>query len=136
MRLAKKLLVCKECGAKNPYYASQCRSCFSTLRSLPAKDSRATREKLVSTRSTGSAEAHRTGERRPFWQTEYRNRIALNLLLIALFAFILVMDLLTGASAFGIAVVLVFLGLSTTRFFYTWHKMRREQLPFQSIDAK
>jgi len=129
MGLAKKLLVCKECGVTNPDYAFQCRSCASTLRGHPAKDSRATREKLVSTQSVGSTEGHRTDERRPIWQTEYRNRVALNLFLIALFAFILAMDLSTGASAFNIAIVLVFLALSTTRFLYTWRKIRRERFP-------
>jgi len=46
--------------------------------------------------------------------------------LVALFAFILVTYLLSGASAFNIAVVVVFLALSTTRFLYTWRSIQRE----------
>jgi uncharacterized membrane protein YvbJ len=128
MRLAKKLLVCRECGARNPDHAFECRSCSSELRGLPVNESRAARDELVSSQLTDSTKEHRADERKPIWQTEYRGRVALNLLLIALFAFILAMNLSSGASALNIAVVLVFLALSTTRFLYTWRKIRRGQL--------
>lgn len=124
--LAKKLIVCKKCGAKNPDYVIQCRSCASTLRSPPATDSRATREEPPSYGPAGSADGYGTDGRRSIWQTKHRNRVALNLFLVALFAFILVTYLLSGASAFNIAVVVVFLALSTTRFLYTWRSIQRE----------
>ena len=128
MRLAKKLLVCKKCGAGNPDHAMKCRSCSSTLRGAPANDSRAAREKSVSARLTDSAEERCADAQRSIWPTQYRGRLALNLFLIALFAFILVMNLSTDASALSIAVVLVFLALSTTRFFYTWRMAKRGDL--------
>jgi Flp pilus assembly protein TadB len=127
MGLAKKLLVCKECGAMNPSDVFDCRSCSSPLRRSPVNDSRAAREKLAQSQSTDTTERRRADEQRSIWQTEHRGRVALNLVLIALFAFILAMDLSTGASALNIAVVVVFLALSTTRFIYTWRKIRREQ---------
>jgi hypothetical protein len=74
--------------------------------------------------------------RRSIWRTKHRNRLALNLFLVALFAFILVTYLLSGASDLNIAVVLVFLALSTTRFLYTWRSIQREQHRSSSIDAK
>lgn len=127
MGLAKKLLVCKKCGAKNPDHAFECCSCSSTLRGSPANHSRADRDKFVPTQLGDSTEGFRADERKPVWQTEYRGRVALNLFLIALFAFILAMNLSTGASALNIAVVLIFLALSTTRFLYTWRKIRLGQ---------
>ena len=130
MGLAKKLLVCRRCGARNPGHAFECSSCSSTLRVSPANHSRATRDKLMSTQLADSTEGHRTDERKSIWQTEYRGRLALNLFLISLFAFILAMNLSSGASALNIAVVLVFLALSTTRFLYTWRNIRRGQLVY------
>ena len=127
MGLAKKLLVCKKCGAKNPDHAIECRSCSSTFRGSSANHSHSDRDMLVPTRLVDSAEVRRVDGRKPIWQTEYRGRIALNLFLIALFAFILAMNLSTGASSLNIAVVLIFLALSTTRFLYTWRRMRRGQ---------
>lgn len=123
--MAKKLIVCKKCGDKNPDYVLHCGSCASALRGPSAKDSDATREERPSDGSAGSTEGHRSDDRRSIWQTKYRNRVALNLFLITLFAFILTMDLLTGASALNIAVVLVFLALSTTRFLLTWRRIRQ-----------
>ena len=128
MTLAKKLLVCKECGARNPDDALECCSCSSMLRGASANNPRADGDRLTSTQSTDSTEGNSTDCRRSIWQTEYRGRVALNLFLIALFVFILAMNVSTGASALNIAVVLVFLALSTTRFVYTWRKIRRGHL--------
>ena len=136
MGLAKKLLVCKECGAKNPDHLMECRSCSSTLRRSPANDSRADRGKLASTQVVDATEIRRADGQRSIWRTEYRGRFALNLALMALFAFILAVNLSTGASALNIVVVVVFLALSTTRFLYTWRKIRREQLAFKTIQAE
>ena len=135
MGLAKRLIVCKKCGAKNPDYGLQCGSCASALRGPPAKDSCATREGRTSDGLVDSTDGHRADDRKSIWQTRYRNRIALNLFLIALFAFILIMDLQSGAGAFNIAVVLVFLALSTTRFLLTWRRIRREYHRSSSINA-
>ena len=129
MGLAKKLLVCKKCGARNPHDAFECCSCSSVLRGPPSTNPRADRDQLTSTQLTDSTEEDSAGGRRSIWQTEYRGRVALNLFLIALFVFILAMNLSTGASALNIAVVIVFLALSTTRFLYTWRKIRQGQIP-------
>jgi ribosomal protein L40E len=126
MELAKKLIVCKKCGAKNPEHASQCNSCASALRSPPAADSSAIREAPPSYGPVDSADGYGTNGRKSIWHTKYRNRVALNLFLVALFAFILVTYLLSGASSFNIAVVVIFLALSTTRFLYTWRSIQRE----------
>ncbi len=136
MGLAKKLIVCKECGAKNPDYALECGSCASALRIPPAKDSCATRERRTSDGLVDSTYGHRADDRKPIWQTRHRNRAALNLFLVALFAFILISNLLSGASAFYIAVVLVFLVLSTTRFLLTWRMIRREHRHSSSMGAE
>ena len=130
MGLAKKLLVCKKCGARNPDHVLECRSCSATLRSPPANHSRSSRYRPASTQLPDPTEGQRVDGQKPIWRTEHRGRLALNLFLIALFAFILVMNLLNGASALNIAVVLVFLALSTTRFIYTWRKIRRGQLVY------
>jgi hypothetical protein len=124
--LAKKLIVCRKCGAKNPDHVLQCHSCAAALRSLPAGDSCATREGRTSDGPVGSYEGYWTGDRKSIWQTEHRNRVALNLFLVAIFAFILVAYLMTGAPALNIVVVLVFLALSTTRFLYTWRSIQRD----------
>ena len=128
MYLAKKLLVCRKCGARNPDHAFECRSCSSRLRGSPINDSSGTRDKLAPTQLVDSIEGDGADEPKSIWQTEYRGRIGLNLFLIVLFAFILAMNLSTGASSLNIAVVVVFLALSTTRFLYTWRKIRQGQL--------
>jgi ribosomal protein L40E len=136
MGLAKKLIVCRQCGTKNPDYVLQCSSCTSALHGARAKDPFAAREGRTSYGLTDFADGHRTDDRKPIWQTKYRNRVALNLFLMALFAFILITDLLSGASAFYIAVVLTFLVLSTTRFLLTLRRIRREYPRSSSIEAE